>query len=421
MVGGGIAVGQVIAFAAMPFLTRLYGPTAFGIAAAFTAIVNIITPLATLGYANAIVMPDEENEAVEVARLAILCGLIMAPLSLIVVHFGKPWLASWTGMEQAPYMLYFIPLTLLIGAFLSVATQATIRVGLFKAKSRSYIESTIIKNISSLAGGMIAPSGFVLIVITLIGQLSNFILQMLHVTKIGVLDIKQWFGTRGTTKVAILYKDFAVYRMPQSVIYTMSSGMPVILLASLFGSEYAGQYSLAILILGAPVTLLGQAVGEVFYPKITRLINTRSADSYKFLFKVSLILLLLGLVPIIIIVIFGKALIALIFGEEWRLAGGYIQWLSVWLLTTLVADASVATLPALNLQKYLLFKEVISVSLRILAFYIGATIYKSDIIAIALFSVIGFVINILLVGLTLRYLNLKTKQWDLKDNNNNII
>ena len=149
MVGGGIAVGQVIAFAAMPFLTRLYGPTAFGIAAAFTAIVNIITPLATLGYANAIVMPDEENEAVEVARLAILCGLIMAPLSLIVVHFGKPWLASWTGMEQAPYMLYFIPLTLLIGAFLSVATQATIRVGLFKAKSRSYIESTIIKNISS--------------------------------------------------------------------------------------------------------------------------------------------------------------------------------------------------------------------------------------------------------------------------------
>ncbi|MFD1960755.1 hypothetical protein ACFSHP_20310 [Novosphingobium panipatense] len=61
IVGGGIAVGQSISLAFTPFLTRLYGPQSFGVAAAFAAVVNIIIPIATLGYANAIVLPDEEE------------------------------------------------------------------------------------------------------------------------------------------------------------------------------------------------------------------------------------------------------------------------------------------------------------------------------------------------------------------------
>lgn len=60
---GGIAAGQAIALAFMPFLTRLYGPESFGIAAAFAAIVNIITLVATMGYVNAIVMPESDEDA----------------------------------------------------------------------------------------------------------------------------------------------------------------------------------------------------------------------------------------------------------------------------------------------------------------------------------------------------------------------
>lgn len=52
MVGGGIALAQAISLAFMPFLTRLYGPESFGIAASFAAVVNIITPISTMGYAS---------------------------------------------------------------------------------------------------------------------------------------------------------------------------------------------------------------------------------------------------------------------------------------------------------------------------------------------------------------------------------
>ncbi|MFP3354114.1 hypothetical protein R0K04_22430, partial [Pseudoalteromonas sp. SIMBA_153] len=100
----------------------------------------------------------------------------------------------------------------------------------------------------------------------------------LRVPRIGVLNVRNWFGTVGIRNAAISQRDFAIYRMPQSMLNAASVGLPTILLASLFSASSAGQYSLAVLVLGAPAMLLGQAVGEVFYPKITRAITAKSPD-----------------------------------------------------------------------------------------------------------------------------------------------
>ncbi|WP_201529343.1 lipopolysaccharide biosynthesis protein [Psychrobacter frigidicola] len=410
MVGGGIAAAQAIALAFMPFLTRLYGPEAFGIAAAFAAIVSIITPIATMGYANAIVMPESDEDAAAVARLSILCGLTIAPISLIVVHIGKPWLASWTGMEQTPYILYLIPVTLLVGAFLSVANQSAIRAHLFKAKARAYVESTLVTNISKLVGGILAPSGLLLIILTLIGQVTNFVMQMLRVPRSGVLKPSNWFGFNGVRTAAVSQRDFAIYRMPQSILNAVSVGLPTILLASMFGASSAGQYSLAVLVLAAPVVLLGQAVGEVFYPKITRAITAKSTHAPGLLIKVTLGLFVLGIIPFGAMFFFGNDVFSLIFGAEWELAGRYSQWISLWLLTTLVSGPSIAALPVLRLQRFLLIREIVSVGLRTAALYVGFKFYQSDIIAIALFSVAGVLLSFSIMLVAFKRIHSSSKE-----------
>lgn len=385
MVGGGIAAAQAIALVFMPFLTRLYGPAAFGIAAAFAAMVSIITPMATMGYANAIVMPDNDEEAAAIARLSILCGLIISPISLIVIYLGKPWLATWTGMEQAPYMLYLIPVTLLINAFLSVANQSAVREHLFKAKARAYVESTLLTNISKLIGGIIAPSGLLLILVTLAGQIMNFAMQMLRVPRNGVLKPTNWFGLEGTYNAAKTQRDFAFYRMPQSVIRAFSIGLPVIMLTTLFGSGSAGQYSLVLLLLSAPVMLLGDSVGEVFYPKITRAINENAGNAFALIIKAVVVLFAIGIFPFGFIAVFGDTVLPWIFGSEWKLAGQYSQWVAFWMIAMLSAGPAIAAIPALKIQSILLYYEIIITFARIGALYIG---YHNgdDIFAIALFS-----------------------------------
>ena len=415
MVGGGIALAQAISLAFMPLLTRLYGPESFGIAASFAAILNIITPISTMGYANAIVMPESDEDASAVARLSISIALFLIPITSLAVFLGKPWLAQWTGMQQSPNMLYLIPVSLIITAFLSVANQSAIRAQLFKPKARAYVESILITNINKLLGGLVAPSGLMLITLTILGSLTNFIFQILRVPRQGVLKPSNWLGLRGTLQAAKTQKDFAVYRMPQSVINITTVSLPVIILTSFFGPSSAGQYSLAALILGAPSMLLGQAVGEVFYPKITRAITNHDSNAYKILLKVSLTLACVGILPFGFIFFFGEWALSIIFGEEWRLAGQYSRWLSLWLFSTLISGASVAAIPALGLQRFLLIREFLSVILRVAALYIGFKMYNSDMIAIKLFSFAGVALSLLIIYTTINRLHKNVKQWNLNN------
>jgi len=78
-----------------------------------------------------------------------------------------------------------------------------------------------------------------------------------------------------------------------------------------------------------------------------------------------------------------------VFGVEWQLAGVYAQWLSLWLFFQYVNKPAVSAIPALRLQKGLLIYEVFSTGTKVLALYLGYTVFKSDVAAVALFSVVG--------------------------------
>ncbi len=66
----GTAGAQAVAIAFAPFIARLYGPEAFGLLGAFLAIVTILSPVAALTYPIAIVLPKEDAEARNIARLS---------------------------------------------------------------------------------------------------------------------------------------------------------------------------------------------------------------------------------------------------------------------------------------------------------------------------------------------------------------
>lgn len=397
-VATGVAAAQAISLVFMPFLTRLYGPEAFGALAAFTAIINIITPLATLGYANAIVMPKTEEGANAVARLSLVSAAIVSPIVLIVIYAFQAQLASLAGLASEPNLVYLIPISLVLVALLSVANQVAVREGLFKAKSSSYVASTFIMNLGKLGAGYISATGVALIIFLIISKFINYSMLMARVPKVGAFDFRQWFGISGIRRAALDYKDFAIYRMPQSVIRAASMGLPVIMLTALFGASPAGQYSILLLILGAPVVLLGDSVGEVFYPKITRAIIDQIGNTFSLINKAVFTLLLVAAIPFGFIILFGETFLPWLLGAEWQLAGKFSPWVALWMIAMLVVRPAVAAMPALKIQSFLLVYEVIVTIVRIGALYIGY-LNKSEIISIALFSLVNVVgyISLLIV------------------------
>jgi len=400
-VATGIAAAQAISLAFMPFLTRLYGPEAFGALAAFTAILNIITPLATLGYANAIIMPKTEEEVNAVARLSLMSAGIVAPLALIAVYAFQFPLAKLTGLEHQPNLLYLIPISLLLVALLSVANQVAIREGLFKAKSSSYVASTFIVNLGKLGVGYISATGITLIIFLIISNLINYTMLMARVPKVGAFDFRQWFGISGIRQAAFNYKDFAIYRMPQSILNAASLGLPVILLTNFFSTSAAGQYAITTLILGAPVMLLGNSVLEVFFPKITTLVRDNPASAFHMLWKSTLLMSVIGLVPFSIIFLWGDLILPWVLGEAWGRAGEYSQWIALWMFSVLITRPAVAAMPVLKLQGFLLVYEIIITVLRIGSISLGATL-GGDLMAVTLFSVVNIIGYLSLLAFVLK-------------------
>lgn len=396
-VATGIAAAQVIAIVFMPILTRLYGPEAFGAMAAFASIVNIFTPLATLGFANAIVMPETEEGAIAVIRLCLACALIVAPVTLLFIILFQDRLIEWVELEATPNLLYLIPISLLLSAMVSIVEQTAIREGLFKLKASIHVASTLLMNIGRLIGGILMPVGMVLIVMSTVGDLINLLLLLVKSPKKGIFELRQWLSFSGILKAACEQKDFALYRMPQSILNAATLGIPIILLTKFFGIAVAGQYSLAITALAAPLMLLGHSVGEVFYPKITRAIHSDPEHALQLLLKGTVALSLIAVLPFGFVFFWGEELFVFVFGEDWAVAGKYASWLSLWMGVSLASRASVASLPALKMQSYLLFQEVLSILLRTAVLYYGFTYFQSDIVAIALFSFIGIFLNLLFI------------------------
>src|SRR3546814_7653118 len=55
-------------------------------------------------------------------------------------------------------------------------------------------------------------------------------------------------------------RKFPMFALPAATINTVSAQLPVLIVASRFGTEFAGYLAMSLRLIGAPVTLLGRSV-----------------------------------------------------------------------------------------------------------------------------------------------------------------
>src|SRR5690606_22064301 len=76
--------GQVIGFLLIPIITRLYGPELYGVWGVFISLVSMLTPLITLSYSNAVVLPKDEGEATSLMQVSIFIASLFSIILFIV-------------------------------------------------------------------------------------------------------------------------------------------------------------------------------------------------------------------------------------------------------------------------------------------------------------------------------------------------
>lgn len=149
-----------------------------------------------------------------------------------------------------------------------------------------------------------------------------------------------------------------------------------------------------------PSTLIGKAVGDVFYPRIADA-SHRGEHLLTLILKATLVLAAVGFLPFAVVIGFGPWFFGLVFGAEWVQSGEYARWLSLWLFFMFLNSPAVMALPVLNAQRFHLIFTLFTLAFRVLALATGYYVFQSDLLAVALFGVSGAILNFALVAIVI--------------------
>jgi O-antigen/teichoic acid export membrane protein len=398
IITSGTAVAQLLIVAFTPIITRYYGPEAFGLLGTFLAVVAVVTPVAALSYPIAIVLPKEDSDAKGIAKLSSRIAIGIASVITLGLLVSGDWLLGLLRLQTISSFILIIPLAMLFSARLQIAQQWLIRKKHFTITARVTVLNALILHSAITAIGFFKPIAAVLIVLSTVSILINFLMLVISVKKADAQDhprenpvsiLSQW-------ELAKKYYDFPMYRSPQILLNTFSSSLPVLMLAAFFGPTAAGFYALCERALSLPGALIGNSVFQVFYHRITEAAH-RGENIAELIVKATIGLASVGFVPFALVVAFGPWLFGFAFGKEWVVSGEYARWLALWIYLNFINRPSVAAVPVLGLQKGLLIYEFFSTGTKVIALYTGFILFKDDKISIALFSIVGAIAYLLLI------------------------
>ncbi len=321
---GGTAGAQLLMVLAAPVLTRLYAPDDFGLLAVFTACMALFTVVAAGRYELAIPLPEDDREGACLAVLGVLCVLLTSALSLIaVLAWGSPLAALAGAPGLVPY-LWLLPLGVLFVGVYQVFNKWAVRSQRFAHVARTRIGQSLGTLGIQVGASGLGPLGL------LGGQAVG---QGVGAAGLALAACRHPAFRRvslaGMRRQAWRHRRFPLYSVWTGLFNTGSLQLAPIVLVALFGTQVAGLYALTLRILTMPVSLVGNAIGSVFLANAAQ--ARRDGRLAALVAGLHRRLAVLGIPPMITLMIVAPEAFALLFGEPWRQAGVYAQWMLPWI------------------------------------------------------------------------------------------
>lgn len=330
----GTVLAQVIPIAVAPLLTRIYTPEDFGLLAIYASLSGLFGIIATGRYELAIVLPKDNKDGLSLFALSIILSFIIAGLTLfLVVLFGSQ-IESWYGEPKIEKWLILIPVAVLFTGIYQALNYYATRKKRFRNISVSKVTDAVASALVKILLGFKAIGAGGLIVGNIMAQIAGSLALIPSFWEKGI--IRQIFnGRQNITVQAKKYSDFLKINTIHAFSDVLQTTLLIFFISSFFGSAVLGLYALALRIVKVPTGFIGGSVSQVFYQKASE--KYANHEEIRPLVIKMLGSLALVSAPIFtVLLLFGPALFAFIFGEEWREAGGYAQILSPWIFLSFI-------------------------------------------------------------------------------------
>jgi O-antigen/teichoic acid export membrane protein len=360
----GTTIAQLFPLLLIPVLTRLFSPEEFGFFAFYLSLITFLAVISTGRYEQAIVLPKQDKEAINVLALSVIILVFFVALLLLVLLLFDDGIKSLINVPSLDGWIWFIPLGVFLAGAYRIFTYWSNRKKRFKGTSLSVMSQSTSRVATQLVGGLekygvmsggtnpnaffksifqkayVVPAGA-----TSFG-LASLILSYFIGFFLGLVVLLVPFFKRDRSKL----KDVSILEMKRmgkvyekfpkiNSFHALGDEFKNVGVSStllfVFGDLILGFYSLTFRILRAPLAVIGNSFGQVFYQKAAEM--HANQQNYVPLIKSTVKKLSLIALPIFLtILFFGPQLFDFILGEKWRVAGVYAVYLTPWLFLSFV-------------------------------------------------------------------------------------
>ncbi|MFC1818731.1 lipopolysaccharide biosynthesis protein [Thermodesulfobacteriota bacterium] len=386
----GTALAQALGILFMPIVTRLFAPEAMGIVSIFSSMTGIAGVIVCLRYELAIMLPQSNDEAVNILGVSLLSVIIMTALSALFVWLGSEKIIDLLHAPKLKDYLWLVPVAILFRGLFLALNYWNSRTKNFGRLSLAQIISSFTAQAAKLAAGFAGfVSGGVLIVTSLLGIIVATAMlgsQIWRDDKKLFLDHIRW---KPIGKGYVRFRKFPLIDTWGALMNSISWQLPALMLSSFFSTAIVGYYALGLAVAQRPLSIITGALSQVFYQKACDVKNT-NGNNNELVEKLMDALIFIGILPTMMLAMVGEEAFAVIFGGRWLEAGRYAQILSPWIFFWFISSPLAMLFSVYERQGSALSVHSIILVTRIISLYIGG-IYQNVYLALGLFSATGII------------------------------
>lgn len=345
-----------------PILSRIYTPSDFGDWGVFSGSYSIVSVIIFLGLEQAIVK-CKENKFPLVVKLCLYTSLIvilLISISFIILKlFGVEYFATFPSLTIFVIYLIFSSIIIVIQNIINRRELYTYMAwGSFLLGLGQAIFRILFSNSSFFNNGLIVGTVFATILNALfyIYAVNPKSMRCLLVQN-SISDYKQCISEN---------KRFPLFDAPASLFAFAALNLPIIVLFLFYGKESVGCFSMVIQLLLMPISLVGAAVGKVYYAKISKegKLEHISQQILKYI-------AFCAILPTLFLALGGDRFLVFFLGEKWIDAGNYALCLMIWSIPTILTEPLIPLYRKLDKQQNLLLYNASYFILGICFLYLG--------------------------------------------------
>lgn len=311
------ALAQVVSIGMMFLLPRLFTPGQFGVFSVFSGLVVAIGIVAAARYEFAIGLPASQREGAALFTLCVgMAGLVAATclVAFRLLPSSSGLLAKFSGVHA---WRDWAAIGIACMAWYNAAGYLALRSGSFAAVGKSKVVIAVVTAAGQLMSVAVVDRAEGWLIVPFVAGQACGVLVILY----ALWDEQIWnLRLADISAVARRFVRFPMMIAPGSLLDGIAVFLPVALLTAMFSPRDAGIYALAERALRVPITFVGSSVLQVLYKKLADL-RGDPATGRRFLLRTWLVLGSVGLLPCIVIAMYGDTLFSLVFGDRWQESG----------------------------------------------------------------------------------------------------